>query len=380
MGQIHIKLPEKTHREIKKTAKKYNYSVQEYVERFLETFLVQEQLSLYQSNYNEKNGKPSLFKFIDLFSGIGGIRLAFERQGGKCVFSSEWDRWCQKTYFENFGEIPRGDITKISMDEIPDHDILAAGFPCQPFSIAGVSKIKSLGRQHGFKCQTQGTLFFNIAQILESKRPKMFMLENVKNLLSHDKKKTFTVIQGTLEELGYHLFWKVLDARNYVPQHRERLFIVGFDKKIFLEKPAFEFPEPPKRKPKLGSILEKKVDDKYILSNKLWNYLESYARKHREKGNGFGYGLFDGKSVARTLSARYYKDGSEVLIKTPSNPRRLTPRECARLQGFPESFKIPVSDTQAYKQFGNSVAVPVVSAVASQIVAILKASLKAKAS
>ena len=375
MGHIRLNLPDTTYQEVLKQAKEYDCSVPNYVERMLEKFVVQEQMSLYHTNGNGngKNGHHGKFKFIDLFAGIGGIRLAFEKLGGHCVFSSEWDRWCQDTYFANFGEIPFGDITKFPASEIPNHDILTAGFPCQPFSIAGVSKKKSLGREHGFKDKTQGTLFFNVAEILEAKRPKMFMLENVKNLFGHDKGKTFEIIKGTLEELNYHLFFKVIDAQNYVPQHRERLFIVGFDKKVFKSEPDFKFPPPPKRNPKLESILERKVDKKYILSDKLWNYLQAYAKKHRERGNGFGFGLFDGKSVARTLSARYYKDGSEVLIKVPrSNPRRLTPRECASLQGFPGSFKIPVSDTQAYKQFGNSVAVPVVSAVASQMIKIHK--------
>lgn len=378
MGQIRIKLPDKTYQKVKEQAKEYDCSVPNYVERMLEKFVVQEQMSLYHTNWNSsgKNGNQSKFKFIDLFAGIGGIRLAFEKYGGNCVFSSEWDRWCQDTYFENFEEVPFGDITKFPVSEIPNHDILATGFPCQPFSIAGVSKKKSLGREHGFKDKTQGTLFFKVAQILDTKRPKMFMLENVKNLIGHDKGKTFEIIQGTLKELGYHLFYEIIDAQHYVPQHRERLFIIGFDKKVFKSKPDFKFPRSPKKNPKLGSILEYKVDPKYILSDKLWNYLQDYAKKHRERGNGFGYGLFDGKSVARTLSARYYKDGSEVLIKVPrSNPRRLTPRECARLQGFPDSFQIPVSDTQAYKQFGNSVAVPVVSAVASQMIKILKSLL-----
>lgn len=383
MPQIHIKLPDKTHKSLKKKATEYNYSLQEFVERILETCVVKEQLPLFHSR-NKKvngngNGKHALFKFIDLFSGIGGIRIPFEKLGGECVFSSEWDRWCQKTYLENFGELPEGDITKIPPEDIPSHDILTAGFPCQPFSIAGVSKKKSLGREHGFLDKAQGTLFFNVAEIIRCKRPKLFMLENVKNLKNHDKGNTFKVIKGTLEELGYHLFYEVLDARYYVPQHRERLFMVGFDKKFFPESPSFKFPKPGEKEPKLGSILEKKVDGKYILSDKLWQYLQDYAEKHRQKGNGFGFGLFNGKGTARTLSARYYKDGSEVLIKVPKkNPRRLTPRECARLQGFPDTFKIPVSDTQAYKQFGNSVAVPVVEAVAKQIVKIYKAHTKTR--
>jgi DNA (cytosine-5)-methyltransferase 1 len=309
--------------------------------------------------------------------------LAFEKQGGESIFSCEWDKWCQETYIENYGDHPAGDITKLSMQDIPSHDVLTAGFPCQPFSLAGVSKKKSLGREHGFLDKAQGTLFFNTAKIIKEKRPKMFLLENVKNLFNHDKGNTFKVIEGTLrDELKYHLFYDVIDARNYVPQHRERLFIVGFDKKLFRERPDFKFPKQPKTEPKLDSILEKEVDPKYILSSKLWQYLQDYAEKHRKKGNGFGFGLFDGNGVARTLSARYYKDGSEILIKVPrsSRPRRLTPRECAALQGFPKGFKIPVSDTQAYKQFGNSVAVPVVKAVAKQMLKVYKSHLKASKS
>ncbi len=380
MPQIHIKLPDKTHKALLKKAKDNNYSIQDLVERTLESYVVREQLELYSSNYDDKSkkGKTPLFTFIDLFAGIGGIRTAFEKNGGNCLFSSEWDRWCQKTYYRNFGVVPYGDITKIPAEEIPSHDILTAGFPCQPFSIAGVSKKKSLGRDHGFLDKAQGTLFFNVAEIIRCKRPKMFMLENVKNLVGHDKGNTFKVIKGTIEELNYHLFYQVIDARAYVPQHRERLFLIGFDKEIFKEPPSFKFPGNPKREePKLSSILEPKVDPKYTLSNKLWQYLQNYAAKHRQKGNGFGYGLFDGNDTARTLSARYYKDGSEVLIKNlRSNPRRLTPRECARLQGSSESFQIPVSDTQAYKQFGNSVAVPVVTAVTKQMIKVYKAHLK----
>jgi DNA (cytosine-5)-methyltransferase 1 len=368
MPQIHIKLNPNTHKKLLKKAKEYNYSIQEFVEKSI--MMVAEDTQPYFAFKSPQSGnKEYKFTFIDLFAGIGGIRTAFEANGGKCVFSSEWDRWSQKTYFENFGEIPQGDINKIELGEIPDHELLTAGFPCQPFSIAGVSKKKSLGREHGFKDKTQGTLFFKIAEILEKKRPKAFMLENVKNLKGHDGGNTYKVIEGTLKDLGYKVFADIIDARHYLPQHRERLFIVGFDRKIFGDEPKFSFPVPPKKKITLSKIFERKVDSKYILTNKLWQYLQDYAEKHRQKGNGFGYGLFDGKSVARTLSARYYKDGSEILIKVPnSNPRRLTPRECARLMGFDDSFKIPVSDTQAYRQFGNSVAVPVVSAVAGELV------------
>lgn len=309
------------------------------------------------------------FKFIDLFAGIGGIRLAFQNNGGKCVFTSEWDSFAKKTYEANFGEVPFGDITQVSEKEIPDHDILLGGFPCQPFSIAGVSKKKSLGRQHGFLDKTQGTLFFDIARIIEHKKPKVFMLENVKNLVSHDKKKTFKIITETLTELGYSIHYKVLDAKYYVPQHRERIIIVGFKKSVFKEKETFEFPEPPNTELAVRDILQKRVDTKYTLSDKLWNYLQEYKKKHQAKGNGFGFGLTDLNGVSRTLSARYYKDGSEILIpQKGKNPRRLTPRECARIQGFPDKYIIPVSNNQAYKQFGNSVAMPLIEAVGKNIV------------
>jgi DNA (cytosine-5)-methyltransferase 1 len=368
MPQIHTKLDSKTHKKLQKKARNYGYSLQEFIERTLMKVAEDEQLYFAYKAPEHKN-RDYKFRFIDLFAGIGGIRQAFEEHGGHCVFSSEWDNWCRKTYFENFGEMPHGDINEIKPKEVSDHDILTAGFPCQPFSIAGVSKKKSLGREHGFKDKAQGTLFFRIAEILEIKRPKAFMLENVKNLRSHDGGNTFRVIEGTLKELGYHVFSDVIDAAYYVPQHRERLFIVGFDRKVFRDIPDFTFPAPPRKKFTLNRILEKRVDSKYILSDHLWQYLQNYAEKHRQKGNGFGYGLFDGSSVARTLSARYYKDGSEILIKVPSsNPRRLTPRECARLMGFPDSFKIPVSDSQAYRLFGTSSVVPVVKSIAELIV------------
>ncbi len=313
------------------------------------------------------------FKFIDLFAGIGGMRLAFEAAGGDCVFSSEYNPYAQLTYEANFGEKPAGDITKIDEHEIPDHDILVAGFPCQPFSIAGVSKKQSLNRPHGFLDKTQGTLFFDVARIINAKKPKAFLLENVKNLISHDKGRTFQTILDVLEEEGYSVHSKVVDARGHVPQHRERIYIVGFLKNL-----DFKFPNSPAQGPLLGSILERTVDPKYTLSEKLWNYLQGYAEKHRALGNGFGFGLFGPSDVARTLSARYYKDGSEILIrqKGKTSPRRLTPRECARLMGFPESFRIVVSDTQAYKQFGNSVAVPVVRNIALAMFKSLQASLE----
>ncbi|MCF7756414.1 DNA (cytosine-5-)-methyltransferase [Paenibacillus xylanexedens] len=330
-----------------------------------------------EATYRAENAD---FRFIDLFAGIGGMRIAFESVNGHCVFSSEWDKYAQKTYFSNFGELPKGDITKIQSQEIPDHDILVAGFPCQPFSLAGVSKKTSLGKEHGFLDKTQGTLFFDVARIIKEKRPKAFLLENVKNLRSHDKGKTFEIIRSTLEELDYNLHITVLDGKYYVPQHRERIFIVGFDRNIFKGKETFNFPIPNGEILPFKSILDQTVEDKYTLSDKLWQYLQDYAEKHRLKGNGFGFGLTDLDGIARTLSARYHKDGSEILIPSINggNPRRLTPRECARLQGYPEDFKIVVSDTQAYRQFGNSVVVPLVKDIAKQIAAVINVDLGQK--
>lgn len=312
------------------------------------------------------------FKFIDLFAGIGGIRLAFQDQGGKCVFTSEWDKFAKKTYEINFGEVPFGDITRIRESEIPEHDVLLAGFPCQPFSIAGVSKKNSLGRKHGFLDETQGTLFFDVARIIKNKRPKAFLLENVKNLASHDKGRTFEVIYNTLDELGYTIHFRVLDGKHFVPQHRERIIIVGFDKNVFYGKENFKFPQLPDANKAVFQILEPDPDEKYTLTDKLWSYLQNYAQKHKAKGNGFGFGMTNINGIARTLSARYYKDGSEILIpQNGKNPRRLTPRECARLMGFPDKFIIPVSDNQAYRQFGNSVVVPLIESVAKAVVKII---------
>lgn len=314
------------------------------------------------------NNNPK-FKFVDLFAGIGGIRLAFQNNGGKCVFTSEWDKFAKKTYEINFGEVPFGDITKIKEEEIPEHDVLLAGFPCQPFSIAGVSKKNSLGRSHGFLDETQGTLFFDVARIIKQKRPKAFMLENVKNLVSHDKGRTFEIIHNTLDKLGYSIYFRVLDGQYFVPQHRERIIIVGFDNNVYKGKDNFKFPELHESRRTLSQILETNPDEKYTLTNKLWSYLQNYAEKHKAKGNGFGYGLTDLTGISRTLSARYYKDGSEILIpQKGKNPRRLTPRECARLMGYPDEYLIPVSDNQAYRQFGNSVVVPLIEAVAKEIV------------
>lgn len=366
MKQIHVRIDEDTYKKIKNRISSENITMQEFMTR-----AAKEQLERESSNMQSEVDRNNKFTFIDLFAGIGGMRIAFEDVGGKCIFSSEWDKYCQITYKENFGEIPAGDITKIDPASIPDHDILLAGFPCQPFSIAGVSKKNSLGRKHGFLDETQGTLFFNISKIINCKRPKMFLLENVKNLKSHDKGRTFSIIEKTLEtDLNYKIYYKVIDAVDYVPQHRERIYIVGFDRNFYGDDIEFSFPSPPSGpKPVVKDILEDKVDEKYTLSDRLWTYLQNYAERHRKKGNGFGYGIADPNGHTRTLSARYYKDGSEILIEQEGkNPRRLTPVECKRLMGFPEDFKIPVSDTQAYKQFGNSVAVPVVRAIAKVMV------------
>lgn len=326
-------------------------------------------------------------RFIDLFAGIGGLRLAFEAHGGHCVFTSEWNPFSRKTYLENHGGHHPfiGDIVPFPTAEVPEHDILLGGFPCQPFSIAGVSKKNALGRPHGFACTTQGTLFFDVARIIAARRPRAFLLENVKNLLSHDRGRTFQVVLQTLrDELGYEVHYRVLDGRHFTPQHRERIVIVGFR-----EPTPFSWDDLrlPASGPRLGSILhrtdghepvlpwdqgrffdhaQRQVQPRYTLTPKLWAYLQAYAEKHRRAGNGFGFGLVHPESVTRTLSARYYKDGSEILLDQGEGqrPRRLTPRECARLMGFPDSFLIPVSDTQAYRQFGNSVVMPVMREVA----------------
>ncbi|AKF50356.1 DNA-methyltransferase (dcm) [Pseudomonas syringae pv. syringae HS191] len=358
--------------------------------------------------------KPS-FTFIDLFAGIGGIRKGFEAIGGECVFTSEWNTHAVRTYKANHYCDPKRhkfnqDIRTVTLSdkpeisdeeayrhidrEIPDHDVLLAGFPCQPFSLAGVSKKNSLGRKHGFECETQGTLFFDVARIIAAKRPSAFLLENVKNLKSHDKGNTFRIICEALDELGYEVADvnapkgsdpKVIDAKHFVPQHRERIVLVGFRRDLNVHG-GFTLRDIekliPKQRPSFGDLLDKEVDSKYILTPKLWDYLYRYAEKHRQKGNGFGFGLTRPNDVARTLSARYHKDGSEILVDRGfvehldfnselnqiNRPRRLTPHECSRLMGFDKpgesEFVIPVSDTQAYRQFGNSVAVPVFEAVA----------------
>ena len=325
-------------------------------------------------------------RFIDLFAGIGGTRLGFESAGAQCVFTSEWDRFAQQTYRANFGNdhVIHGDIREIVERKIPKHEILIGGFPCQPFSLAGVSKKNSLGKAHGFSCPIQGNLFFDVARIIQAKKPSVVVLENVKNLLSHDKGRTFEIIRTTLEkDLGYQMSYRVFDARTFVPQHRERVIIVATKKRAKFD---FDDVRIPIKSPKLEKILHSdgtdrtwesrfldersgKVLSKYTLSDNLWSYLQKYAEKHRLAGNGFGFGLFGPNDVARTLSARYHKDGSEILIKqNRKNPRRLTPREAARIMGFPDSFQITVSDTQAYRQFGNSVVVPLLSEISKSVV------------
>ncbi|WOD18874.1 DNA (cytosine-5-)-methyltransferase [Paraburkholderia kirstenboschensis] len=342
------------------------------------------------------------FQFIDLFAGIGGIRRGFEAHGGQCVFTSEWNEFSKKTYRQNHPDADHvhefiGDIVSFAEDAVPPHDVLLAGFPCQPFSIAGVSKKNSLGRPHGFECTTQGTLFYDVARIIDAKRPVAFLLENVKNLLSHDKGNTFrTILEVLRDELKYDVHYKVIDGQHFTPQHRERIVIVGFR-----EETEFSFDDLrlPANGPHLASILHRtdgsepvlphdgerffdpvrrKVQPKYTLTPKLWAYLQAYADKHRAAGNGFGFGLVTPASVTRTLSARYHKDGSEILLAQGEGerPRRLTPRECARLMGFPDDFVIPVSDTQAYRQFGNSVVVPVMHEVARIMTPHVKALLE----
>jgi DNA (cytosine-5)-methyltransferase 1 len=337
------------------------------------------------------HGGGSAFTFIDLFAGIGGIRMGFAAHGGRCVFTSEWNAFSKKTYLENFGtdHVFEGDITTVHAGDVPDHDVLLAGFPCQPFSLAGVSKKNSLGRPHGFECETQGTLFFDVARIIAAKRPKAFALENVKNLLSHDKGMTIAVILRTLrEELGYDVHYRVIDGKQFTPQHRERVIIVGTR-----ERTNFSWDDLllPQVGPRLSSVLHRTdgseplveedgdryfdfgsraVNSRYTLTPKLWAYLQAYKEKHAAAGHGFGFGLVGPSSVTRTLSARYHKDGSEILVwqGEGQSPRRLTPRECARLMGFPDTFRIVVSDTQAYRQFGNSVVMPVMSEVARVLV------------
>lgn len=368
MKQVHLRVEDELYEKLNTYSLQSEQSIQD---------CVREAVACYITDMSKKKkSKINMnFSFIDLFAGIGGMRIAFDNAGGHCVYSNEWNKYSQQTYFANFGEQPDGDITQVNENDIPDHDILVAGFPCQPFSIAGVSKKNSLGRETGFADKTQGTLFFDVCRILKRKRPKAFLLENVKNLCSHDKGRTFQVIKESLDELNYKIFYAVIDGQMYVPQHRERIIIVGFNRDLYGDDIEFEFNLTEKNpKPVMRDILDDVVADKYTLSDKLWTYLQNYAAKHKAAGNGFGYGIAPLDGISRTISARYYKDGSEILIaQEGKNPRRLTPRECARLQGFPESFKIPVSDTQAYRQFGNSVVVPLIENIAKLMAEKLEA-------
>jgi len=364
-------------------------------------------LPLFGSRRPRRNPQGLTFRFADLFAGIGGLRQGFDAIGGRCVFTSEWNLQAQKTYGENFhgsaGEHElTGDITKVAAESVPDHDVLLAGFPCQPFSIAGVSKKNALGRAHGFEDETQGTLFFDVCRILSVKRPACFVLENVKNLKSHDKGRTFQVIERSLRDLGYRISTTVLDAARFGPQHRERVLIVGFRRELEVEFDWRQVPVPEAGQHRMEEVLHRLdgfepvlewdgdrffdhtkgcVQQRYTLTDKLWTYLQNYAEKHRARGNGFGFGLVGPDNVSRTLSARYYKDGSEILVAQEDglNPRRLTPRECARLMGFPDSFRIPVADTQAYKQFGNSVVVGVSRHAASSLAPYIADALAASA-
>ena len=364
--QVHIRVEDEVYEALSGYSINRGQSMQDCVSSAIKQMLVKAKTDV--------SHRKEQYTFIDLFAGIGGMHIAYTSAGARCVYANEWNKYSQQTYFANFGIQPDDDITKVAAEDIPDHDILVAGFPCQPFSIAGVSKKQSLGRATGFEDKTQGTLFFDVCRILKAKRPKAFMLENVKNLCSHDKGRTFKVIQESLAELNYKVFFQVIDGKAYVPQHRERIVIVGFDMERYGSDIEFEFAlTPGKNQPVMRDILEPDVNDKYTLSDKLWIYLQNYAAKHKAAGNGFGYGIAPLDGVSRTISARYYKDGSEILIaQDGKNPRRLTPRECARLQGFPDTFKIPVSDTQAYKQFGNSVVVPLMADVSKLVVGKLE--------
>ena len=322
------------------------------------------------------------FTFADMLCGIGGMRIGLQEAGGRCVFSCERDKNARKTYKTWFGEEPHGDVWDINPKDIPDHDILVSGFPCQPFSIAGIPKKNSLGMAHGFDDKDQGNLFFRLADIVSVKRPLAMIFENVKNLLSHDKRRTWATIESTLTNMEYTVFHKTIDADTYVPQHRERVFVVCFDKRVFSDASSFEFPnqfpDVHHPRPAMASILENEVPDKYTLSDSLWAYLQKHAERQKAKGNNFRYGLVDKEGVSRTLSARYFKDGSEILVpQTGKNPRFLTPRECARLMGFPDELPIVVSDDQAYKQFGNSLVPQVSSAIAKNVTSVFRRRIEA---
>lgn len=371
-------------------ARPIGVSQTEFIKQLIREAKTREAAESRVSETNKLKSRASEFRFIDLFAGIGGFNLGMRSLGGECVFASEWDKFAAQTYAAWHGpdHVYTEDIRLLDHEAlVPEHDVLLAGFPCQPFSIAGVSKKNSLGRAHGFDDAKQGNLFFSICEIADAKRPPVMILENVKNLKSHDKGNTWRVISETLDSLDYEVRSKVIDAKHWVPQHRERVFIVCFDRREFLpeEIERFSFPTPPSKSPKLNSILESEPEKKYMLTDNLWRYLQNYAAKHKAKGNGFGFQLVGPNDISRTMSARYYKDGSEILIDQPGwkNPRRLTPSEAAKLMGFnkrfakmsgfKDGFPQVVSDTQAYKQFGNSVSPLVVASVGSEVLKVLNA-------
>tara|TARA_R110002111_G_scaffold120276_2_gene183379 strand:+ start:644 stop:1894 length:1251 start_codon:yes stop_codon:yes gene_type:complete len=390
--QLQIRnVPESIHNWIDDEREQWKLSKQEFLLGVLERVFQDETQPLLYDRLpltSEKTPASLAFSFVDIFAGIGGMRFGLEAVGGSCKWSSEWDKHSQKTYAAWHGDVPTGDINEVDPKDIPDHDVLTAGFPCQPFSIAGVSKKQSLGQAHGFECKRQGNLFFKLAEIIEKKRPPVLLLENVKNLRSHDKGRTWQVIRTTLMDLGYDVHAEIVDASGWVPQHRERIFIIGFDSKVFGKDVPFDFAnvQPPEGlSPILKEILDPNIEEKYTLTDHLWQYLQQYAAKHKAKGNGFGYGMANLEGITRTLSARYHKDGSEILVPQGrgKNPRRLSPTECARLMGFSGKFArmrghqsgdlpIVVSNTQAYRQFGNAVSPVVVEAIGHEIVRMMR--------
>jgi DNA (cytosine-5)-methyltransferase 1 len=332
--------------------------------------------------------KKANFSFIDLFAGIGGFHLGLEKIGGECVYASEWDKYAGSTYKSWYPNtrVDSRDIRKIDISrDIPKHDVLAGGFPCQPFSLAGVSKKNSMGLKHGFDDAKQGNIFLQICKIVKIHQPKVVFLENVKNLVSHDRGQTWMTIQKKLDKLDYEVRWNIIDANSWVPQHRERIYIVAFRRKTFTKKEieSFKFPRIKKQGPILRDVLDLKPMKKYMLTDNLWAYLLAYSKKHKSLGNGFGFTIASPAGQSRTLSARYYKDGSEILIKQKGwrNPRRISPGEAARLMGFDgtwgkklgNGFPQVVSDTQAYRQFGNAVCPHVVRAIGSEIAQVLLA-------
>jgi DNA (cytosine-5)-methyltransferase 1 len=331
------------------------------------------------SNIAFPPASPAEFAFIDLFAGIGGFRQALQGLGGYCAFSSEWDKGAQQTYYANYGELPFGDLTELTHEGIPEsqilrwipnHDILAAGFPCQPFSHAGVSARVAVGKEHGFECKTQGTLFFDLMRVAAARKPKVLFLENVRNIERHDGTRTMQVIRESIDSIGYDFTSAIIDSSTLVPQRRKRCYMVCFRKDLEVN---FKFPEVSGDPRALAEILESAPDPSYTISDKLWLGHQNRTARNLERGTGFTAFTADLQKPSNTLVARYGKDGKECLVpQGDRNPRLLTPRECARLQGYPEKFVLPVSRTPAYKQFGNSVAVPVISLISQAILEALR--------